>query len=86
METLFEAILPRTSWFDIRCPNVHALEERPQALGIKLWPIVAANELGNATDCEQVNQDANHILARDSSIHFQSNTLTSVLVNDQQNL
>ena len=54
--------------------------------GDKLRPVVRANMLGNTTREEQVGQNVQHTIRRQTAIHLQRQALARVLVGDREPL
>ena len=78
------AVLPWAALGDEQRLHIGTLQPTTNRLGHELWTVVAANVLRHATYREQVLQNADHVLGRERTAHFDRQTLTRVLIDDRQ--
>lgn len=86
VEAFGESVLPRAAGRDVENFNPQACEPTPNRLRDELRSVVAPDALRDAAMLEQLRQDVDHVLTRQTAIDLQSQALASVLIDQAQPL
>ena len=84
VEALSEAVLPRTTWFNVKRLDSKFRQPVSYRLGNKLRAIVAANMLRHAVHHKQLRQPIDDVSRLKATRYIQCDTAASEFINDDE--
>src|SRR5689334_3695090 len=78
------AVLPRTTWLDVKGLRAYGLQPCAQRLGSKFRTVIGANMLRHTPQQHKVGQSLDHLLAAQASADLDRQTFASELINERE--
>lgn len=86
VEALDVPVLPWTAWLNKARTNVDGSQKVTDATRDELGAVVAPNELGNASDREQIRQGLDKVSSREFAANLQGDAFSCVFIDDYEHL